>query len=90
MKKKEIIPPFRPDYPDMTVCGKDEYILSWRIKDWDMIHRIQDYFGMPRYTTINRLSKITIRRDDPRWETFLEGLRKGFYWVNNVSKVIKC
>jgi hypothetical protein len=85
MKKKEIIPPFRPDYPDMTVCGKDEYILSWRIKDWDMIHRIQDYFGMPRYTTLNRLSKIKIKRDDPKWNDFLDGLRKGIYWLTNVS-----
>lgn len=91
MKKTTIIhKPFVPDYPDITVCGKDDYIVSWRIKDWNLIHRIQDYFGMPRYTTLNRLSKITIKRDSPKFEDMLDGIRKGLFWAYQLPTVSKC
>ncbi len=89
MKRKAVIPPFVPNYPDMTVCGEDEYIMSWRIKDWDMIHRIQEYFGMQRYTTVNRLSKVTMKKTDPKWNDLLDGLRKGLYWLYKVPNVSK-
>jgi len=90
MRKTTIIhKPFVPNYPDITVCGKDEYIISWRIRDWELIHRIQDYFGMPRYTSLNRLSKITIKRDSPKWNDLLDGIRKGLFWVHKPSTVIK-
>lgn len=36
---------------------------------------------MPHYTTVNRLSKIKIKKDDPKWNDFLDGIRKGFYWA---------
>lgn len=81
--------PVRSLFPSFETTGENEYIVSWRIRDWDMIHRIQEYFGMPRYTTLNRLSKITIKRDDPKWETFVEGVRKGFYWAYKTPNVSK-
>lgn len=90
MNKATVIhKPIVPNYPDITVCGNDEYIVSWRIRDFDHIHHIQDYFGMPRYTTLNRLSKVTMKRDDPKWEMLLEGIRKGFYWLYKPSNVSK-
>lgn len=70
------------EFPNLNVVGEDEYIISWRIKDMDMIHRIQEYFGMPRYTNINYLSKIKIKRDDPKFKDFIEGIRKGIYRVH--------
>lgn len=82
MEKNTVKPePFRPVFPNLKELGEDEYIISWRIKDMNHIHHIQDYFGMPHYTTVNRLSKIKIRKDDPKWNDFLDGIRKGFYWA---------
>jgi hypothetical protein len=88
-KKTTIQEPFVPDYPDITVCGKDEYIVSWRISDWNLIHRIQDYFNMPRYTSLNRLSKIKIKQNDPKYEDLRDGIRKGLFWVYQLPNVSK-
>ena len=88
-KKTTIQEPFVPDYPDITVCGKDEYIVSWRIRDWNLIHRIQDYFNMPRYTSLNRLSKIKIKQNDPKFEDLRDGIRKGLFWVYQLPNVSK-
>lgn len=80
MKRSTVTPtPFKPDFPSMTKFGENDYIVSWKISDWNMIHRIQDYLGMPRYINVNYRSKITIKRDDPKWNDFVDGVRKGFY-----------
>ncbi|MBO4550099.1 MAG: hypothetical protein J5733_05155 [Bacteroidaceae bacterium] len=75
--------PFRPNFPNLNKLEEDEYIISWRITNMDHIHHIQKYFGMPRYTTVNYRSKIKIKRDDPKFKDFLDGIRKGFYWAYN-------
>lgn len=89
MRKEEKPSIAHVEFPNIRDIGENEYIVSWRIRDWNHIHHIQQYFGMPRYTTINRLSKVTMRRDDPKWDMLVDGVRKGFYWLyrpQNVSK----
>ena len=58
-----------------------EVMLSWNTKDWDFIHRIQDYFGMKRYMSVNHMSPINIKPDDPKYPLLLEGEEKGFYRI---------
>ena len=90
MKKNTVKPgPFIPDFPNLKELEEDEYIVSWRITDMNHIHHIQDYFGMPRYTTVNYLSKIKIKRDDPKWNDFLDGIRRGFYWAYRSQSLVK-
>lgn len=90
MRKEPVIhKPFVPDFPDLTQTGKDEYIISWRIRDWNLIHRIQDYFKMPRYTSLNRLSKIKIKQTDSKFEDLRDGVRKGLFWAYQLPNVSK-
>lgn len=60
--------------------------LSWNTKDRAVIHRIQDYFGMKRYMTLNYLSPINIKRDDLKYPVLLEGQEKGFYRICYLPK----
>ncbi len=60
--------------------------LSWKIKDRATIYRIQRYFGMPRYMTVNYLSPINIKPDDPKYPVLLEGQEKGFYRICYLPK----
>lgn len=90
MRKEPVIhKPFVPDFPDLAHTGKDEYIISWRIRDWNLIHRIQDYFKMPRYTSLNRLSKIKIKQTDSKFEDLRDGVRKGLFWAYQLPNVSK-
>lgn len=88
--KKEVQPRMvHVEFPDLNNLGENDYLVSWRIRDWDHIHHIQKYFGMPMYTNINRISKVTMRRDDPKWNKLIEGIRLGYYRMyrpQNVSK----
>lgn len=68
-------------FPDFEHLDEDEYLVSWTTRDWDLIHRCQDYFGMPRFTTLNYISKIKLKQDDPRWYKFVEGEQKGIYRI---------
>ena len=67
--------------PLQAKAGGVELVLSWRIKDWNFIHRIQDYFGMSRYLSVNYMSPISINPDDPKYQVLLEGEQKGFYHI---------
>ena len=72
--------------PSPAGAGEDELVISWKTKDWNFIHRIQDYFGMPHYTSVNYLSPIKISRDDPKYPVLLEGEQKGFYRIQKKPK----
>ena len=76
-------------YPSPERAGEDELVISWKIKDRNFIHRIQDYFGMGRYMSVNYTSPIKISSDDPKYPVLFEGEQKGFYRIlkfPNVSK----
>lgn len=74
-------------FPSPATAGEDDYLISWRTKDWNFIHRVQDYFGTPRYLSVNYTSPITISRDDPKYPVLLEGEQKGFY---RITKIANC
>lgn len=67
--------------PSPAKAVEVEIVLSWRIKDIPFIHRIQDYFGMSRYLSVNYMSPINIGTDDPKYPVLLEGEEKGFYRI---------
>ena len=67
--------------PSQEKAGGVELVLSWNIKDKDFRHRIQDYFGMQRYMSVNYMSPISISPDDPKYQVLLEGEEKGFYRI---------
>ena len=68
-------------YPSQAEAGEVDIVISWKIKDWNFIHRIMDYFGMHRYLSVNYTSPFRIRRDDPKYPVLLEGEQKGFYTI---------
>ena len=68
--------------PNFEITCDDDYIVRWNTRDWNLIHRIQEYFGQRRHTTVNMIAKFTISRDDPRYKTFLEGEQMGFYTIS--------
>ena len=67
--------------PSQAAAEEVSLELSWKIKDRDQIHRIQAYFGMSRYMSVNYTSPIDIKPDDPKYPVLLEGEQKGFYWI---------
>lgn len=68
--------------PSQATAGEDDMVIFWKIKDWDFIHRIIDYFGMPRYFTVNYTTPFRMKRDDPKYTVLLEGEQKGFYRIS--------
>ena len=67
--------------PSLAGAEEDRLELSWNIRDYNFIHRIQDYFGMSRYLSVNYMSPISINPDDPKYQVLLEGEQKGFYHI---------
>lgn len=67
-------------------AGEVELMLYWSIKDRDFMHRIQDYFGMSRYLSVNYMSPINISPDNPKYQVLLEGEEKGFYRICRLPK----
>ena len=72
--------------PSLAGAGEDRLELSWNIRAYDFIHRIQEYFGMSRYMTVNYTSPVTISPDDPKYPVLLEGEQKGFYRIRKIPK----
>lgn len=68
-------------YPSQAAAEEVSLEISWRIKDRNLIHRIQAYFGMSRYMTVNYTSPVGIKPGDPKYPVLLEGEQKGFYWI---------
>ena len=59
--------------PSQAQAGEVELVLSWNIKDRNFMHRIQDYFRMERYMSVNYMSPVKIAPDDPKYQVLLEG-----------------
>lgn len=70
-------------FPSPATAGEDELVIFWNINDWNFIHRIIDYFGMPRFFTVNYKTPFRIKRDDPKYKVLLEGEQKGFYRISH-------
>lgn len=74
----------------------DKMVISWETRDIDLIHKIQEYFGMPKGMTVNKRSEYAIMPNDPRYPKLLEGEKKGLYQIipihshpEALAKVIK-
>ena len=72
--------------PSQATAEEVDLSLSWRTKDRDQIHRIQAYFGMSGYMSVNYISPISIKPDNPKYPVLLEGEKKGFYWILRIPK----
>lgn len=61
----------------------EKIIIYWLVQDEESIRLIREYFGFPRYTTVNGWSPAKLKPEDR--EMFEETARRGYFKYRSVN-----
>ena len=67
----------------MDTSNEIKIIIHWHTRDEESIRLIREYFGIPRYTTLNGMTTALLKPENK--EMFEETARRGYFSYRRVD-----